>query len=246
MDHKPYFRYVPGSHYAVLMIHGIAGTPAQFRDLIPVIPENWSVYNILLDGHGGSVKDFSKTCMDSWKVQVDTQLHILFARHRQVLIVGHSMGCLFAIQAAVRAAKRVPALFLLQPPMRPQLPLATCVGTVQLALGKVKPGSRAQAMQNSTAMELTPKLWQYLGWAPRFLELFREISYTKKLLPQLQVPCKSFLSAHDELVSPRAQEHLENHPFIENTILPDSGHFAYSPEDTALLQQELKKLIESL
>ena len=37
MDHKPYIRYVPDSHYAVLMVHGIVGTPAQFRDLIPVI-----------------------------------------------------------------------------------------------------------------------------------------------------------------------------------------------------------------
>ena len=246
MDHKPYFRYVPGSHYAVLMVHGIAGSPAQFRDLIPVIPEDWSVYNILLDGHGGTVKDFSRTSMDNWKVQLDTQLHILFARHRQVLIVAHSMGCLFAIQAAVRAAARIPALFLLQPPMVPHLPAATCIGGLQAALGRAKPGSRGEAMKNATAMALTPRLWQYAGWVPRFLELFREISATRKLLPQLRVPCKSFQAAHDELVSPKAGKYLEGHPFIENAVLPNSGHFAYCPEDTALLQKELKMLIESL
>ena len=246
MDHTPYTRYIPGSHYAVLMVHGIVGTPAQFRDLIPVIPEDWSVYNILLEGHGGTVRDFSRSSMASWKMQVDAQLHVLLARHRQVVIVAHSMGTLFAIQAAVRAAKRIPALFLMQVPLTPQLPPSTIFSSLQLALGRVKPGSKAQAMENATAMELTPQLWQYLGWIPRYAELLREIAATRKLLFQLRVPCKSFQSAHDELVSPRTCQILERHDCIQNTVLPHSGHFAYSTEDTALLQAELKHLIESL
>ena len=246
MDHKPYTRYIPGSHYAVLMVHGIIGTPAQFRDLIPVIPEHWSVYNILLEGHGGTVRDFSHSSMDSWKMQVDAQLHVLLARHRQVVIVGHSMGTLFAIQAAVRAAKRISALFLLQVPLTPQLPPSTWISSLQLALGRVKPGSKAQAMENATAMTLTNQLWQYLGWVPRYMELLRVISATRKLLPSLKVPCKSFQSAQDELVSLRSCQYLEEHPYIQNIILPDSGHFAYSPKDTALLQQELRQLIETI
>ena len=246
MDHKPYVRYVPGSHYAVLMVHGIVGTPAQFRDLIPVIPEDWSVYNILLEGHGGTVRDFSRASMGSWKLQVDAQLHVLLARHRQILIIGHSMGTLFAIQAAVRAARRVPALFLLQVPLTPHLPPSTCISSLQLALGRVKPGSKAQAMENATAMTLTNQLWQYLGWIPRYAELLREIAATRKLLPQLKVPTKTFQSAQDELVSLRSVEILQKYPCIQNRVLPASGHFAYSPEDTKLLQKALKDLIDSL
>ena len=246
MDHKPYIRYVPGSHYAVLMVHGIVGTPAQFRDLIPVIPEDWSVYNILLEGHGGTVQDFSRASMGSWKLQVDAQLHVLLARHRQILIIGHSMGTLFAIQAAVRAARRVPALFLLQVPLTPHLPPSTCISSLQLALGRVKPGSKAQAMENATAMTLTNQLWQYLGWIPRYAELLWEIAATRKLLPQLKVPTKTFQSAQDELVSLRSVEILQKYPCIQNKVLPASGHFAYSPEDTKLLQTALKNLIDSL
>ena len=66
MDHRAYIRIVEDSDTAVLMIHGIAGSPAHFRDLIPVIPADWSVYNILLDGHGGTVSDFSRTSMKKW------------------------------------------------------------------------------------------------------------------------------------------------------------------------------------
>ena len=68
MDHSEYIR-VNSSETAVLMIHGIAGTPAHFRELIPVIPEDWAVYNILLDGHGKNVEDFGRSSMQKWKDQ---------------------------------------------------------------------------------------------------------------------------------------------------------------------------------
>ena len=104
MDHKPYIRQIPGSRCAVLMVHGIAGSPAQFRDLMPVIPEDWSVYNILLDGHGGTVQEFSRSDLDYWRLQVDIRIHELLANYEKILIVAHSMGTLFAIQSAIRVA----------------------------------------------------------------------------------------------------------------------------------------------
>ena len=46
MKHNEYIRVSDNANVAVLMVHGIAGTPAHFRDLIPMIPEEWSVYNL--------------------------------------------------------------------------------------------------------------------------------------------------------------------------------------------------------
>lgn len=68
--HEEYIRKIPGSKMAVLMIHGIAGTPDHFKPFVSLFPDDWSVYNILLDGHGGGVKDFSATSMEKWKKQV--------------------------------------------------------------------------------------------------------------------------------------------------------------------------------
>lgn len=245
MDHREYIHYVPESKYAVLMVHGIAGTPAHFRGLYTVIPEAWSVYNILLDGHGGTVMDFARSSMAKWKDQVEKQLEMLLAKHQKVFIVAHSMGTLFAIQAAIRHLDRIPGLFLLQVPMIPHVPLSTCISSLQVAFGRIKPGSPAEAMANATAMTLTPQLWQYLSWLPRFMELFREISHTKKLLPELTTPTQSFPSQHDELVSLRSLKHLEGHPCITNTLLPHSGHFAYSPEDLQILQTHLAEMIKT-
>lgn len=245
MDHSEYIRYIPGSKYAMLMVHGIVGTPAHFRGLYPVIPEDWSVYNILLDGHGGTVMDFARSSMEKWRQQVELLLEDLLKKHEKVLIVAHSMGTLFAIQAAIRHPDRIPGLFLLQIPLKPHLPLKTCLCSLQVAFGRIKPGSPAEAMANATALKMTPKLWQYLAWIPRYIELFQQIAYTKKLLPKLTVPTQSYPSQKDELVSLRAVKHLAGHPYIANTLLPHSGHFAYDPEDLKLLQTHLSEMIKS-
>ena len=64
IDHSPYTHIGTGPN-AVLMIHGIAGSPGHFRDFVPVIPPEFSVYNILLDGHSGKVENFSRSSMES-------------------------------------------------------------------------------------------------------------------------------------------------------------------------------------
>lgn len=245
MDHREYIRQIPGSRYALFMVHGIVGSPAQFQGLYPVIPEDWSVYNILLEGHGGTVMDFARSSMEIWRNQALHRLETLLAEHEKVLIAAHSMGTLFAIQGAVRHPDRILGLFLLQIPLVPHLPLRTCLHALQAAFGHTKPGTPAEAMANATALTLTPRLWQYFSWIPRFVELFQEISYTKKLLPQLKVPARSYPSQMDELVSLRTVKHLEHHPYISTTPLPHSGHFAYSPEDLGILQTHLSEMIKT-
>ena len=50
MEHKEYKRLVPGAETAILLVHGIVGTPDQFDRFIPLIPEGVSVWTLLLDG----------------------------------------------------------------------------------------------------------------------------------------------------------------------------------------------------
>ena len=61
--HKEYIREADHANTAILMIHGIFGTPRHFDDIVKLVPDNWSVYNILLDGHGKGVREFSRTSM---------------------------------------------------------------------------------------------------------------------------------------------------------------------------------------
>lgn len=246
MKHTPFIRVVPDADTAVAMIHGIVGTPDHFKDLLPLIPEDWSVYNILLDGHGGEVEDFSHTSMDKWKAQVHSLLDEILLTHRRVLIVAHSMGTLLAIREAIYRPEHIAALFLLNVPLTPFVQPKTAVNSVRLALGIPKNNCSARAMEASGSVNLSPKLWKYFGWTPRFWELLQECRATTKALPELKTPTFSFQSRHDELVSMRSCKYLDKHPHITNLILESSGHFAYSKIDTALLQRKLKETIKKL
>ena len=240
IDHSPFTRPGTGPN-AVLIVHGIAGSPGHFRDLIPAIPETYTIYNILLDGHSGKVENLSHSSMTKWKAQVVNTLDELFDRHEKVVIVAHSMGTLFAIQAAIDFPDRIPALFLLAVPTRPWVRFSTFLTALKVAFGRLE-SSDAQAMGNETALELTPKLWKYIGWAPRMMELLAECSRVRKIIPNLTVPTQAFQSKTDELVSFRACKDLSS-PVIQITVLYNSGHFVYGAEDAQLLRQRLQETL---
>lgn len=243
MPHREYIREVPGSRQAVLLIHGILGTPRHFDSLIPLIPADWSIYNILLDGHGGKVEDFSHTSMKKWKAQVHARLDDLLGRYDRIILVAHSMGTLFSIQEAVERPKKICHLFLLQTPLRPRLKLKNAFYALLMPFGIVPKDARV--MESSHSITLSPWLWKYLGWIPRFLELFQECGRTRKLLGSLTVPCQVYQSRNDELVSMRTCADLNKHPHIHTTVLPHSGHFGYFGEDLALLQERFRNLFEA-
>lgn len=246
MEHEPYIRMVANADTAVLFIHGIVGSPAHFKDLLPVIPENWSVYNILLDGHGQEVEDFARTSMEKWKTQVSQVLTSLLDSHERVFIVAHSMGTLLAIEEAVRRPGKVCGLFLLAVPLVFRVRISAALGSIQAALGQARPGSVAEQMVNDSSVRLSPQLHKYLKWLPRFTELTREALRTHVLLPLISVPCRVFQSGKDELVGRTSTELLEKQPQITVSVLENSGHFSYSPEDLALLQAQLKDMLDNL
>lgn len=245
MPHTPQIREVPGSREAVVLIHGILGTPAHFAPLLPAIDSRFSLYNLLLDGHGGAVKDFSATSMDKWHAQLQQFWDSILPRYDRVYLVAHSMGTLFAIRAAVEYPEKIAGLFLLSVPLRPFVRPRTMVAGLRLALGIHKETQQTeQEMLADSGVRLTPKLWQYLGWLPRFFELFREIRQVETLLPRLQVPTWAYQSRVDELVAFSSAKPLTGHPAIRLTVLEHSGHFAYRDTDATLLRKELANFLQ--
>lgn len=80
-DHKEYIRRVPGADAAVVFIHGILGSPDHFDRFVTLAPEGWSVFNLLLDGHGRMAEDFARSSMRKWEAQVASLMDTLCARH---------------------------------------------------------------------------------------------------------------------------------------------------------------------
>lgn len=236
MKHDPFIRKVDDSSTAVLLIHGILGTPRHFDFLLDSIPADWSVYNILLDGHGKSVSDFSGTSMAKWEQQTAAIVSELSAVYENLFVIGHSMGTLFAIDAALAHPECVRGIFLLSPPLRVHPRLRVFRDALKVGLGLVREkDTTAVVTRNAYSMEPDRHLWRYLGWIPRYLELFDKIRRTRRSLRRLQTPMQAFFCGDDELVSAKSAKELRGCSYAVTAELPASSHFAYTDEEAVLL-----------
>ena len=196
-----YKRIVNGADTAVLFIHGIIGTPNHFKDFIPLVPKEYSIHNLLLDGHGSGVKEFSRTSIKKWKNQVDNAVDELLKTHSKIIITAHSMGTLLALQQAFKRPTQIVGLFLLAVPLKIKIKFKTVSNAFKLYFNRIKPDDiEGQAYKAACGITHTKKFWLYLGWIPRFFELFKEIKYTRTLIKDISVPCYIYQSKNDEMV----------------------------------------------
>lgn len=243
--HKEYKQIIDGANTAVLFVHGILGTPNHFKDFIPLVPKEYSVHNLLLDGHGSGVKEFSRASMNSWKNQVNDATEQLLKTHKQIIIMAHSMGTLFALQQAVKRATAIKGLFLLATPLKVGLKFKMFSNSAKLYFNKIKPDDiEALAYKAACGINQDKRFWLYLGWVPRFFELFKEIKNTRPILKDVLVPCFVFQSKNDEMVSQKSIEYIKTNPNIKLDILQNSSHHYYFKDDYEKLLLEFNDFIQ--
>ena len=235
--HREYKRIAENPTVGILVVHGITSSPNHFRDLLGLIPDRFSVHALLLDGHGKTVKDFSRTSMKKWETQVSHAVEELSRDHREIYILAHSLGTLLSIEQAIKNEK-ITGMFLLNSPL--QIYVKPCMVPIALQFSRGKsdlsdPVINGFAQSYSIAPD--KNFFHYIGWLPRFLELLLKSHKIRKFVPQINCPTMVFQSRKDELVSIRSCKYLRKHPNISVTVLPNSGHCYYSPEDLSHLQK---------
>lgn len=244
MNPRDILREPEGAETAVLLLHGILSAPQYFTFLLDQIPPEYAVYGILLDGHGDTPDGLAKTDMRIWKRQVSDCMQVLTKRYDRILIAAHSMGTLFAVQLGAAYPEKIHAMLLLNIPMRIHLTPFGAVCSLLTACGLIlKRHARAAAMKQAYSISPDARLWRYLRWIPRYLELFREIRRTRPLLQKLRMPCDVFQSARDELVSLRSLRILAAHPNLRLRVLRHSSHFYYPDKERARILRVWQKML---
>ncbi|MEE1057662.1 MAG: alpha/beta fold hydrolase [Acutalibacteraceae bacterium] len=244
--HSEYIRDVPNGDTVVLFIHGILGSPRHFDCFVSALPPSYAVYNILLDGHGKTIKDFSHTSMNKWKNQVQDTVEQLVQRYKNIVIVAHSMGTLFAMDMAVKFSQ-VKLLFLLNSPLKVFIKPNATINSIKVVMGLDKSDDlTTQALKNACSITLNKKLWCCVGWIPRYLELLKEIRSTRNIVEKVKIPCYVFHSKDDELVSAKSIKFLKKNKDFNITVLENSTHFSYSERDTKYIVDKLNELIITL
>ena len=243
MAHKEYVRICENANIVILFIHGIAGTPNHFNEFVSMVPETFSVYNLLLDGHGKGVEDFSKTSMEKWETQVASVIEKLSLTHEKIYIVAHSLGTLLAIGNAINNEK-VSSMFLLAVPLKLSLKPRMISNSLKVYFGKVRPDDyKALAAEKSYGIGKNKNPFRYIGWIPRYMELFAKIRKTRKALVLFETPCTVYQSKGDEIVSHGSIKYLRKNSNIRINELENSGHYYYSKDDFAYLLTEFSKML---
>lgn len=224
----------------LLFVHGILGKPDYFDFLRPFMPADVRPTSILLDGHGRGPREFAATSMARWRRQVAEAVESLRSTGNRVVVVAHSMGCLFAIDAAVRG--EADALFLLNPPLSLRVTRRLLSTPLKVRNGKVN-DARTHAAKAAYSISDDSNLLHYIGWIPRYLELFGEIRRTRSVVKALAVPTRVYLSAHDEMVSPRSSRLFPDRSEIKVRMLPDSGHYYYTDSDRAVIISDFSEFL---
>lgn len=241
--HREYKRIAEHPNKAILLIHGIVGTPNHFSSLLPLIPDTISVYNILLDGHGKGVKDFSQTSMKKWEAQIAVAVSELASNHNEIYIVAHSLGCLLAIEQAVNNPK-VSKLFLLAVPLKLFLKPKMLVNSCKVYFNRIDPlDEEALAAKACYGIDSDKNLLHYLGWAPRFIELFSKIRKTRDLIGSVSISCIACQSSKDEMVSRKSATLLAQNTNISVTELKNSGHYYYAKQDLTLIKAKFIEFV---
>lgn len=210
----------------LLFIHGIAGNNSIFEMLHPLAQEAAETEYLVLEGHGGNALDFSRASMKRWKAQVDEAVTAFSRRCDIIVIIGHSMGCLFALDQAARG--RVDALFLMNPPIRIRPTLGALRNILDVAMGRSHSRPVAAAAKKAYGISLDFNLFHYYGWPGRYIELWREARRIRKeVVCEVRCPVRVILSRLDEVVSLSSAEVFKNMYNVVVKVFGKSSHYYY-------------------
>ena len=105
---------------AVVFLHGIAGSPAHFREMAEYLADaGYTARGVLLPGHGTKAAHLRRISWVDWYDHAVSEVRALQATHRQVHIVGYSVGAALALEIAAGEGT-VGGLVLLSVPMNPR------------------------------------------------------------------------------------------------------------------------------
>ena len=101
------------SRPAVLLIHGLTGTPNEVRFVGKALAKaGFTVYGMQLAGHCGTEDDLLQTGCRDWYASVEAAHAELVNSHGSVLVAGLSMGALMALHLAHEHPETVKAVAL--------------------------------------------------------------------------------------------------------------------------------------
>jgi carboxylesterase len=244
--HKPYLYETAGSQTAILMVHGVFGSPVQFVSIAQALFEQgFTVMAILLPGHGGSAKAFSQANVKHWQQAVREAAMTLRQRYRHIFLIGHSMGGLLVINEALE--RRADGVILISVPMRMKIGLGNMKMCLRVLWGNPdKDDNSLKSYRLAFSVE-KGSLGRYVLWALQMPRLLGLISQTRRSISKAQFPVLIIQSRQDETVSWKSvkvfERYMQAAP-VETMLLEKSGHGYHHPDEAPDIHERICRFVK--
>ena len=243
--HKPFQYEADGSEAAVLMVHGILGSPAQFEDIAKALhSQGYAAAGVLLPGHGGSARAFAQAKTADWQQEVRQAVSLLRQRYPRVFIIGHSMGGLLSIIEA--AEHPVDGVILMSTPMRLKSGFKALRISLRILLGDpAQDDDVLQCYRKANSVQKGP-FWVYPLWIPRMAGVLALMRKARRLLDRVHGPVLIIQSRRDETVSWKSQRMLANRlksALVESLLIEKSGHSWFHPDEAETLRERIIRFL---
>ncbi len=223
----------PGADVGIAVIHGFTGSP---KSVVPwgrvLADQGWAVRVPRLPGHGTRWQDMNITTWQDWYAEVDRTVAELASTHRQVFVMGLSMGGSLALRAAQCRPDQVSGLVLVNPAVHSERPDRFLLPAISKVIGSfpgisndiAKPGADEGAYDRlplRAAHSLT-KLW----------------GAVKADISKVTQPLLLFRSRQDHVVEPSNAAWILRHtPSTDKTevVLERSYHVATMDHDADVI-----------
>jgi len=244
-SHAPLFLENPADKGIVVFIHGFMGSPRQFDKFAETVQQQGcSVAALLLPGHGGSAREFASSSFERWQSHVDSEVERYSRDYASIWLVGHSMGGLLAINAAVKHSASIRGLFLIACPFKVTTISTHAMKVRATQLFTLKRSPIKAAYIAGSSIELSPSLVWHLTRPT--IELKKLMQAASDNLPNVRAPVMAVYSASDELTSIKSLDILKSgltNAEYDHLLLADSLHAYYPEHELAMIEQALLKLI---
>lgn len=253
----------PREPHAVLLIHGLAGSPKEMRCLEKhLVKAGLSVHAPLLPGHGTTPTDLARTSWQDWYQVVRECFLDLSARYQTISVAGLCMGSLLALKLGREFGERINALSLISttlafdgwsiPWYRFLLPLGyhTPLRYVYSFPERPPYGIKNPRIRQRVASDIARQTFHYAKTPIRAIhQMEKLIRAVKKDIPHITAPACIIHATEDDITGPGSARYLERHLGSDrrHTLwLEDSYHLATIDTQRELVAQaSLKFFLEN-
>jgi len=243
--HAPLYLEGAADKGIVVFIHGFMGSPRHFDKLAAAAHnQGLTVVALLLPAHGGTAKEFGSGSHELWQNYIDSEVERFAREYTNIWLVGHSMGCLLAINAAVKHSNKICGLFLIALPLKIGLFSATAI---KIRLKQVFSRERKQikaTYSSVCSVKSSPGMIVYM--IKQVFELIKLKKAATANLHNLRAPVVAVLSENDELTSIKSKKILKSGLTgapLENLLLTDSLHSYYQEKEWEKIEKLFLKFI---